>query len=133
VRFVIPEGTRSMNGTLCAEAGAGDTVFEVETVTLDEVVADWPHVDFIKIDAEGAEEAIWPGMLRTLARSPDVTIIMEVNAVKYGDPARFIRGIVEQGFVLRYIDYDSEIKETTQEELVSNPSGLDWMLYLRRD
>ena len=132
VSFVVPEGNRSMNGTLCMAAGAGDRVYDVETVTLDDAIADWPRVDFIKVDAEGAEEAIWRGMQRTLQRSPDVTIVMEVNALKYGDPARFFRGISEAGFPLRYIDYDSEIKEVSEGELVSNPSGLYSMLFLRK-
>lgn len=133
VRFVIPEGNRSMNGTLCAAAGEGDMVFEVETITLDDVIADWPRVDFIKIDAEGAEEAIWRGMQRTLEQNREVIIVMEVNSVKYSDPRRFIRQILEAGFTLRYIDFDSELKEVAEDELVSNPSGVDWMLFLRRD
>ncbi|HEY6187700.1 MAG TPA: FkbM family methyltransferase [Pyrinomonadaceae bacterium] len=132
VRFVIPEGNRSMNGTLCGAGGAGDKVFEVETITLDEATSAWPRVDFIKIDAEGAEEGIWRGMHRTLERNPDITIIMEVNSVKYREPRAFIRSILDAGFTLRYIDYDSNIKNVTEEQLVSNPSGLDWMLFLRR-
>jgi hypothetical protein len=121
-----------MNGTLCGAGGAGDKVFEVETITLDEATSAWPRVDFIKIDAEGAEEGIWRGMHRTLERNPDITIIMEVNSVKYREPRAFIRSILDAGFTLRYIDYDSNIKNVTEEQLVSNPSGLDWMLFLRR-
>jgi hypothetical protein len=71
-------------------------------------------------------------MQRTLQRNPDLTIVMEVNASKYGDPARFFREISGAGFPLRYIDYDAEIKEVSEGELVSNPSGLDSMLFLRK-
>jgi FkbM family methyltransferase len=134
VTFVIPEGNRSMNGTLCgAVSGAADKVFEVETITLDEATKDWPRVDFIKIDAEGAEEGIWRGMRRTLEQNPGITIIMEVNSLKYRDPLAFIRDIQDAEFSLRYIDYDSNIKDVTEQQLLSNPSGLDWMLFLRRD
>jgi hypothetical protein len=58
---------------------------------------------------------------------------MEVNSLKYRDPRAFIRSILDDGFTLRYIDYDSHIKAVTEDQLVSNPSGLDWMLFLRRD
>jgi FkbM family methyltransferase len=133
VTFVIPEGNRSMNGTLCGVGGDGDKVFEVDTMTLDEAVKAWPRVDFIKIDAEGAEEGIWRGMQRTLEQNPDITIIMEVNSLKYREPRAFIRSILDAGFSLRFIDYDSHIKNVTEDQLVSNPSGLDWMLFLRRD
>ncbi|HEX8143164.1 MAG TPA: FkbM family methyltransferase [Pyrinomonadaceae bacterium] len=133
VTFVIPEGNRSMNGTLCGAGAPGDKVFEVETTTLDEAVKDWPRVDFIKIDAEGAEEGIWRGMQRTLEQNPAITIIMEVNALKYRDPRAFIRQILDAEFSLRYIDYESNVKEVSEEQLVSNPSGFDWMLFLRRD
>src|SRR5437773_5961494 len=47
--------------------------------TLDEVTDTWPRVDFVKIDAEGSEEAIWRGMECLLARNADVTVVMELK------------------------------------------------------
>ncbi len=58
VNLVVPRN-RSMDATLCREATAADDVIEVESVTLDQVTKDWPRVDLIKIDAEGAEHSIW--------------------------------------------------------------------------
>mgnify|MGYP007039507350 CR=1 FL=1 len=65
-------------------------------------------------------------MRRTLEQNPDITIIMEVNSLKYRDPRAFIRSILDDGFTLRYIDYDSNIKDVTEEQLVSkrNIEGL---------
>ena len=37
------------------------------SVTVDVLTADWPRVDLIKIDVEGAEESVWEGMERTIA------------------------------------------------------------------
>jgi FkbM family methyltransferase len=133
VSFVVPEGHRSMNGTLCIEAAEGDRVYEVETVTLDDAIAEWPRVDLIKIDAEGAEYRIWPGMRRTLERNRDVTVVMEVNSVKYRDPHAFVRAITDAGFRLRYIDDDAEIRAISAAELIADLSGRDRMLFLRRD
>jgi FkbM family methyltransferase len=133
LRFVIPDCYRSSSGTLHRDETASDKMFEVETTSLDEVTKNWPRVDLVKIDAEGAEEMIWEGMRQTLAAHRDITIIMEMNSLRYGDPHKLVREIVQAGFPLRYIDYDSEIKETTEQELISNPKGLDWMLFLRRN
>jgi FkbM family methyltransferase len=130
--LVIPDSYRSLNGSLCRQPTAADKVFEVETISLDEATKDWPRVDFIKIDAEGAEEMIWEGMSGTIAANPDIIIVMEVNALRYGDPHKLVRAIQQAGFPLRYIDYDACIKETSEDELVNNPTGLDWMIYLRR-
>src|SRR6185369_480993 len=131
--LVIPDSYRSLNGSLCRLATPADKVFEVDTISLDEATKDWPRVDFIKIDAEGAEEMIWEGMRRTVEANPDIVIIMEVNALRYGDPYKLLRQIQQAGFPLRYIDYESQIKKASEEELVSNPTGLDWMLFLRRN
>jgi hypothetical protein len=40
-------------------------------MTIDTLTADWPSVDFIKIDAEGAEEKIWEGMTETISRKSE--------------------------------------------------------------
>jgi FkbM family methyltransferase len=131
--LVIPDSYRSLNGSLCRQATSADKVFEVETISLDEATKDWPRVDFIKIDAEGAEEMIWEGMRQTVAANPEIIIVMEVNALRYGDPHKLVREIQQAGFPLRYIDYDAKIKQTSEEELITNPSGDDWMLFLQRN
>ena len=46
--------------------------FPIVTTTVDELVNDWSHVNFIKIDAEGAEWLIWQGMQETLSKKSQV-------------------------------------------------------------
>jgi FkbM family methyltransferase len=131
VNFVVDK-SRSINGSLCREATPSDRVFNVETVMLDELTSDWARVDFIKIDAEGAEESIWRGMQQTIRRNPDLLIIMEFNSLKYAKPQEFVRYISDAGFLLRYIDYDSTVKTVSESELVTNKTGADSMLFLQR-
>src|SRR5262245_2115841 len=52
---------RPMNASVSHNRNDAMDAIEVETVTLDQVVADWPQIDLVKIDAEGAEESIWRG------------------------------------------------------------------------
>jgi FkbM family methyltransferase len=57
--------------------GGGVERTYVRAVTIDEICADLPSVDIIKMDIQGAEYFALKGMLKTLKRSPDVIILME--------------------------------------------------------
>lgn len=130
--LVIPL-RRAADATLCRQATSSDEVVEVETITLDSTLAAWPRVDLIKIDAEGSEEAIWPAMHRTVERNRDINIIMELRCERYADPRAFLQEIQHAGFLLRHIDYDASIKDVTEEQVLNDRVGEDWMLFLRRD
>jgi FkbM family methyltransferase len=91
---------------------------------------DLPRVDFMKIDVEGAEEALWRGMSQTLDRSPDVQIVMEVNYPRYPDPEAFFADIARR-FPLRRVDFGGEAAPITVEEIRN--ANDDVMLYLSRN
>jgi FkbM family methyltransferase len=131
LQLVIPP-RRSLNARLSEQAGPDDVVVDVESVTIDALTAGWPRVDLIKIDVEGAEEAVWQGMQRTIADNPGLVVILELNVDRYEDPRAFIMSIEGAGFALRYIDVDTEVKGVTVEELLSRQVGDDWMLFLSR-
>jgi FkbM family methyltransferase len=131
-QLVVPRH-RGLDATLHREATAADDVVEIETVTVDQITAHWPRVDLIKIDAEGAEEAIWRGMHKTLERNPGITIIMEMKCSRYTNPQAFVREIREAGFPLRHIDYDATIKNLTEQQILTNRIAEDWMLFLHRE
>jgi FkbM family methyltransferase len=124
------EEHRGLNATLHRREGF--PTVSVESVTVDELAADWPRVDLIKIDVEGAEEAVWRGMGATLEQNPDVTIVVEVNTTRIADASAYFGEIEAAGFRLRYIDFDGEIKETTVDRLTKERRGEDWMLFLQR-
>jgi hypothetical protein len=107
-------------------------VIDVETVSLDDATAEWDRVDFIKIDAEGSEEAVWDGMQQTLHRNRDVVIIMEFKRASYGDPAALLARIRAQGFLLRYIDDDGAVRELSEQEALHSRRDGDWVLFLSR-
>lgn len=141
VNLLLPEG-KGLNATICGntddlELGESpitneENAFLVETVTLDELTKDWQKVDLVKIDAEGAEEAIWQGMEQTVAKNENINIIMEFRCSRYSDPKGFLEKILGAGLVLRHIDYDAQIKDLTLEECLTQRPEEDWMLFLRR-
>jgi FkbM family methyltransferase len=131
LQLVIPP-RRSMNARLSREAGPNDTVVEVKTVTIDGLTRDWPRVDLIKIDVEGAEESVWQGMQRTVADNPGLVVILEFNVDRYADTRGFLGLIERAGYRLRYIDIDAEVKDVTVDQLLTRQVGNDWMLYLAR-
>ena len=131
LQLVIPSH-RSLNARLSEDAGPNDAVVDVESVTIDTLTADWPQVDVIKIDVEGAEEAVWEGMQRTVADNQGLVVILELNVDRYNDPRAFLGSIQNAGFRLRYIDTDAAVKSVTVDELLSRQVGEDWMLFLAR-
>lgn len=131
LQLVIP-AHRSLNAHLAEVAGPTDETVAVESVTIDSVTRDWPRVDLIKIDVEGAEESVWRGMEQTIAGNRDLIVVLELNVARYEDPRGFLRTIESAGFALRYIDVDAEIKDVTVDRLLGEHVGDDWMLYLAR-
>jgi len=131
LQLVIP-ARRSLNARLSEVAGPTDTVVEVKSVTIDALTRDWPRVDLIKIDVEGAEEDVWQGMQQTIASNPGLVVILELNVDRYEDPRSFVKAIEFAGFALRYIDIDADVKDVTIDDLLRRQVGQDWMLYLAR-
>lgn len=79
--------------------------------TLDNLVdAAWPHLDFIKIDAEGAEFEIWKGMKDTLAAYSPI-VMMEVDDDRGYDRHEFMSLIKADGYKVRFVSEDGSIVE----------------------
>ena len=130
--LVMPR-RHSPDATVCREPTDDDEFFEVESVTLDAATADWPRVDLVKIDAEGAEPLVWRGMRELIARHPGVAVVMEFCPARYEDAPAFLREIQAAGFPLRHIGYDAGIAGITEEDALGGSNGADLMLFLRRD
>jgi FkbM family methyltransferase len=130
-RLAIPPH-RWADATIQHPPALDDDVIEVETVSLDDATAEWDRVDFIKVDAEGSEEAVWDGMQQTLRRNRDVVIVMEFKRASYGDPAALLTRIRAQGFLLRYIDDDGTVRELSEQEALHGRRDGDWVLFLSR-
>lgn len=131
VQLVIPND-RLADATICRAPQPSDDVLVVQTVSLDRALEDWPRVDLVKVDAEGAEPAIWRGMRKTLARNPQVIVILELNVERCEDASALLQEIRSAGFVLRRIATDSHIEDVSPRDLLVGDPSVTHMLFLRR-
>jgi len=106
----------------------------VPTCTIDELLADWKGVDFIKIDVEGAEADAFDGMEQTINKNPEVIVFMEINTSRMtfrgGDPKKFYEKIKAHFPILRRIENDG-VYLTNVEQMLAHKVG-DIFLYLSK-
>jgi FkbM family methyltransferase len=89
-------------------------------------------IELIKIDAEGAEPAIWSGMTGLLNGEVLRTVLIEFTAAHYANPADFVARLMEPGFSLSIIDAKRGIIPITPADLLALPPEIGPMLVLRR-
>jgi FkbM family methyltransferase len=81
----------------------------VETTTLDSFLEseDWPRVDLMKIDVEGAEVTVLDGMTSLMERNADLKLIIEFNPVLLQDggvtPIDFLEKLSSHGWSVQII------------------------------
>jgi len=127
--MVIPEG-HAMNahlGDVDGVAGRMETTL-VTTVDIVAMSVLQSQADVVFIDAEGAEERIWEGMVGT-RKHRDVVIVIEYSPRRYKDAVGFARKFAEDGFSLGYIGTQGEIVPSDPERLAAGP---EVMAVLRR-
>lgn len=128
--LAVPKGEPKNGFIASARHGAGSLAsFEVPVCTLDRRLASCERVDFVKVDAEGAEELIVKGMDGLLMRhKPD--LLLEFNRA---------RGVDPMGMVLRlntiygqnplHVSDEGALAPVTAEDLNGRRGGHDWMLF----
>jgi FkbM family methyltransferase len=86
------------------------------------------QVDFVKIDAEGSEHAVWDGMTGLLEH-PSITVLMEFAPVICESPATLLEKIEGAGFPLRWLTPDGPLAALSRAEALEG----EWkMLWLQR-
>jgi FkbM family methyltransferase len=130
---LVVDATNPGVSTICAAAGRSGDAVAALTATVDRLTAAWPVVNLVKIDAEGAEPAIWNGMRRTLACNPDVVVLMEFTPSLYADPLGFLDEIEAAGFALRQVAADGNIVPLLRDTIAVFGAAGGWtMLFLAR-
>ncbi|MGG5812000.1 FkbM family methyltransferase [Falsiroseomonas sp. CW058] len=97
----------------------------VSTLRLDDM--EDPRVDFIKVDVEGAEEAVWAGMQGVLDANPGITVLLEFNALRCREPARLVAEMTAR-FALRELRLDGRVRPVDANEMLGRRE--DTMLVL---
>ena len=104
---------------------------QVPVVRADEI-AGALYADFIKIDAEGAEQMIWQGLAGILAQRRPLIILLEFTSARYADAAGFLDEILSHGFSLSEVDLEHGIEPRTREQVLTSSPIDDQMLLLSR-
>ncbi|WP_425989011.1 FkbM family methyltransferase [Brevundimonas sp. TWP2-3-2] len=108
-------------------AGHLDMV-EVTGARLDTLIADWPRVDFIKVDVEGAEEAALSGAWGVIERDrPE--LLLEFNGLRCQDPAGLLDRLEALYGPARTVGFDSALHAVSREALLSPDDEEDQILY----
>ena len=119
------------NGSIMWNGNETSRPVVIDTLSLDDLIGDGP-VDFIKIDVEGAEEAVWDGMARIVARNQPLSIILEFTPNRYADPQGFLDRIRAGGFAVAQIDPRHGVRAASFAEVLEAPGHIDRMLVLAR-
>ncbi len=114
-----------------------DTITRVTVpmTTLDAACSDWPHLDFLKIDAEGAEPLIMAGAKALIARSPQLEILLEFGPAFWPslDEARgFLQGWVDEGFHLQRLTPAGRVTPARIDDLL-DPTQIAEIVLSRRE
>jgi FkbM family methyltransferase len=130
--YVLP---KHMGGSRLFRPDGENKPIAVKAISLDEFFPAGTRVDFLKVDAEGAEAFILQGSQRLLRENPQISIVMEFipNNLKAADssPEKFLQDLSALGFKLSRIDEDGTVKPTTIEQLLLSPGHSE--LYLVRE
>lgn len=128
ISFYI-DPTRPMNATLIEREN--HEIVKVTSRRFDDM-PELAQADIIKIDVEGAEQALWAGMQERLKDTRPLTIILEFTSDRYQDAGAFVDAFVEAGFALSFIHQRRGIVATTQREILAKPGEVDQLLVLSR-
>ena len=115
------------NGHLVGEAAPGTVA--VETARLETLLADWPRVDFMKVDVEGHEEAFLDGAWAIIQRDRPM-LVLEFNALRSADPAGLLDRLEAVYGRISVIGRESRATPADRTRLLDTRRVDDWMLFL---
>src|SRR5581483_7164891 len=132
VDFVLHEGDFATSSLERWSYAHRREAVQVPAITLDRLCADWPRLDLVKIDAEGAEALVWEGMQKTLRRFPHAAVVLELHLQR--DPPQtvgFLHEIERAGYPLHAINYEGEVVPVEADTILAQPLE-HWNLWLVR-
>jgi FkbM family methyltransferase len=125
------KNSRIVESPNAVDSSAG-IVQEVRQIRIDDVVSTMPRLDFLKIDAEGAEEAIIEGMPASLEKHRP-SLVLEFNAGRCKNSEALIHRLISLYSTVYYLGNNSDLIQTTKDDLISHRVGEDWLLFFDRE
>lgn len=122
-----PKNATVAHGDTGGQAGV---IHTVSARTLDSLTAAHERIDFLKIDAEGAEEAILRGMAGLVERCKPA-IVLEFNTARYDSPRDFLAALARHYPAFKAIDHAGAAVPVTMDQILERERGEDWLLFLQ--
>ena len=119
-------GHEPKNGHLIGEAAPGTVA--VAGARLETLLADWPRVDFMKVDVEGHEEAFLDGAWAIIQRDRPM-LVLEFNALRCVDPGGLLDRLEGLYGHIQIIGRDSRATPADRTRLLYTTRSEDWMLF----
>ncbi|MGA0602284.1 FkbM family methyltransferase [Caulobacter sp. KR2-114] len=123
-----PPGEPKNAHVVADPAGHGE-VAEAPAARLATLLADWPRLDFVKVDVEGAEEAAIDGLWPILERDHP-RMVLEFNRHRCRDPEGLLARLQDLYGALRCVDLDGEAPRVHAAEVLDEARIDDWLLFL---
>jgi FkbM family methyltransferase len=120
-----------MNATISnnhSYAPDGYGTVDVDVVALDDF--DDVPVDFIKVDAEGAEYLIWQGSKNFRKKNPNCLWLMEWRWDRFDNPEVFGQELLDE-YTVTHVGYDGNESTIHSVDHLATRKHEDWMLVLR--
>lgn len=129
-RLLVPDG-EPKNAMLVGDCALQDGAISVAVPVrrLDLLLADAPRVDFLKIDAEGAEEDVIVGLSETIERWRP-RMVLEFNPGRCREPQALLARLRTFYPVLQLLNYDAHIAPAGDTELLDPTDHEDRLIYL---
>lgn len=103
-------------------------VVRVGSTTLDAIMQTHSRVDFLKIDVEGAEEAVIQGAWGLLARDKPA-MVLEFNVQRCRDPEGLLVALEGVYGSPREVNYEGGLDPVERHALLDRDRTQDWLLY----
>lgn len=126
---LVPISAEEAAGMSSEQRLADPTLIEAQRL---DVFPALSALDVVKIDAEGAEQAIWSGMAGIFDGNRPMVVFLEFTLCRYSDPAAFLTEIMARNFNLAIVTLEHGVRPATIAEILAAPARQDQMLMLRR-
>ncbi len=126
-----PAGSRSNYGLWLAPNGLHVEPVKCPLTTVDELTRDWQRLDLVKIDAEGAELAVWRGMQESLRRFPNTVVVIELHFDRAAGEVHELLGELQRsGRPIRRVADDGRLVLVGGQEIY-RAEGQHWTLWVQ--
>ncbi len=129
--FHNPENEPKNARVIGAEYADHPEAIRVPGARLDTLLADWPSVDFMKIDVEGSEGPMLDGAWTIIQRDAP-SLLLEFTPTRGADPGGLLDRLLSVYSTIEVVNHDNTHTAVTRDQLMDPTRRDDWNVFLRR-